>query len=106
MSKNTRNYAGKDDNKHDTIQKLKAQIKKLLKEIKLLRTENRTLQQAWDKTKDYLNELHSGKKLEDVLEYKKFPKEEDVLPEKKETDDKEEARLKWKNWNKERDKNE
>jgi len=106
MSKNARNYDRKGGEKKETIEKLKAQIKNLMKENRILRSEIRTLQAAWDKTKDYLNDLHEDKPLEEVLEYKKYPKEPDKMPEPKKKltkeEEREQARAKWKNWGKEK----
>jgi hypothetical protein len=80
-----------------------------MKENRILRSENKTLQAAWEKTKDYLTELHEDKPLEEVLEYKKYPKEPDKTPEPKKKPEKltkeeerEQARSKWKNWSKEK----
>jgi regulator of replication initiation timing len=104
MSKNTRNFRKRDDDKQDTINKLKAQIKNLMKENRILRSENKTLQAAWEKTKGYLQELHEDVPLEKALEYKTYPKEPDKLPEaekvKAKEAEREVARQKWKNWNK------
>jgi DNA-binding transcriptional MerR regulator len=109
MSRNVRNYAKNDDeDKKDTINKLRAQIKQLEKYIEELKSENKTLVDAWAKTESFLEEVTSGIPLEEILKYKKLPRR--ALQKKAKADNKvnkqererREVLEKWQKWNKER----
>jgi enamine deaminase RidA (YjgF/YER057c/UK114 family) len=107
MARNTRNFPKDEENNlRDTIQKLRNQVRKLRKNIKELESENSTLLEAWVKTEHFLEEVTDGVPLEDLLKYKKLPKnvvkkktvKVENLTKKEST---EEVRKKWAKWRKE-----
>jgi hypothetical protein len=109
MSRNIRKYPKNDeDDKKETISKLRAQIRQQEKYIEELKSENKTLVDAWTKTESFLEEITAGVSLEEILKYKKLPKR--VLQKKEKAENKldkkdrerEETLAKWQKWNKER----
>lgn len=109
MSRNTRQFARSDDeDKRDTINKLRAQIRQMEKYIEELKSENETLVSAWAKTEAFLEEITAGVPLEDLLRYKKLPKravqKKTKADNKIDKEDREKQRVleKWQKWNKER----
>lgn len=65
------------------IEKLKSRIRKNEGKLKTLRTENKTLNQTWDKTEYFLDDLTNGKPLSDVIKAAqdgKFSKENGPCP--------------------------
>lgn len=104
MARNTRNYPKTDsESLHDTIKTLKSRIRKLQKETRELRSENKTLLDAWAKAESFLQEVTQGVPLEDLLKYKTLPRKmvKDLEDDIEDIDEKEEVRLKWKNWREE-----
>lgn len=86
----------------DTISKLKSQIRHLIKENERLRHKNRTLDKAWRKTEEYLEDETKDKSLEQILEEVslKEQKRKGIKKEEKigKNEEHEKARLKWKKW--------
>lgn len=91
------------ENQKDTIQKLKSQLRRLQKNIKILKAENESLKSAWIKTEEFLAEIMEGRSLEEILENKRLPKKVTRKNTMKKIDRREEVREKYKNWNKERE---
>tara|TARA_R100001086_G_scaffold249698_1_gene190426 strand:+ start:2577 stop:2936 length:360 start_codon:yes stop_codon:yes gene_type:complete len=58
----------KEDNSKDTIQKLRAQVRRLQKEVKNLKSELKTAEAAFEKTIEFLGEKTEDFSLEKMLE--------------------------------------
>lgn len=75
MTRNTRNYPqSEEDEQKETIRKLKAQLKRVKKQNIELKSENKSLKKAWNKTEKFLSEALDDVPLEEVLKYNKLPK--------------------------------
>jgi hypothetical protein len=68
MTNNRRVNNSNEDSEKDTIEKLKAQNRKLLKENKKLKAELISYERAWAKTELHLKTLSDGKTLEDIFD--------------------------------------
>lgn len=102
MSRNTRNYPkNQAEELNGTVKKLKSQINNLHKEIKLLKSENRTLLEAWTKTSDFLYEITNGLSVEDMIDndIETIKQKISVDYNKLEFDERESIRKKWAEWN-------
>jgi hypothetical protein len=76
-------------------------VRKLQKEKRDLISENQTLLDAWAKTESYLAEITNGVPLEDMLKFKKLPKKATrKVEQRRDKEDKEDARKKWAQWRK------
>ena len=104
MSKNTRNFPKRDDESlKETIRKLKGQIRRLRKQNDILKTENKTLIDAWIETEEFLSEVTKDVPVEDLLNKdKKKVKEKIVKSIKVDPEvEREKFRLKMKKWREE-----
>lgn len=86
MTKN-KNFPKEKDSEQElkeTIRKLKSQVRKLQKENKRIKSELKTYNQAFGKTKDYLEEYTEEFSLEELIDLAKkevrLPKKEKKIP--------------------------
>jgi archaellum component FlaC len=67
MARNTRNYPKGDvESLKETIKKLKSQVRNLTKQNTILRSENKTLLEAWSATEGFLSEITEDVKIDEI----------------------------------------
>lgn len=83
----------------NNILELKKIIKQLQQEIDKLKSENRTLLEAWAETQNYLEEMTKGESLEELLHKKDLrKKEKKTIMKKHPSKARKNAQDNWKNW--------
>jgi regulator of replication initiation timing len=82
MTKKRKTFPREDDSR-DTIQKLKSQVRKLQKENRILKSEIRTLEKAYEETLNFLHDETDEISLEDLVSAAKSKKKVKTVKEEK-----------------------